>query len=162
MTRILSQSFLLWVIALANMMAVQPVWAVEESEIPELGEEAGEPRNSQPATSVTEWLAQLEETLVQITEIQVNPTEQGVAIVLETGTDALSIPTTKTDGNRLTAVIPNAILVLPDGPEYRQTNPATGIAEVSVTPLSEDQVLDSDCWGRKPPQQSLSSIKTQG
>lgn len=140
MKRILSKSFLLWAVALANMMAAHPVCAVEESEIPELGGEAGEPQNPQPATSVTEWLAQIEETLVQITEIQVNPTEQGVAIVLETSADALSIPTTETEGNRLTAVIPNAVLALPDGPEYRQTNPATGIAEVSVTPLTADQV----------------------
>ncbi|ABW28387.1 TonB-dependent siderophore receptor [Acaryochloris marina] len=140
MTRKSIQFFLLWAVALTNVIAVNPVWATEEPEVPGLGDKSGEPQYPQPATSVTEWLAQIEETLVQITEIQVNPAEQRVEIVLETGSDALSIPTTKTDGNRLFAVIPNAVLALPDGPDYRQMNPATGIAEVSVTPLTADQV----------------------
>lgn len=140
MKRILSKSLFLWVVALGNMVATSSVWAAGELEVPELGDETRETQHRQPATSVTEWLAQIEEALVQITGVQVNSTEQGLDIVLSTNTDALDIPTTATEGNRLTAVIPNAVLVLPDGPEYRQANPAAGIAEINVVPLAGDRV----------------------
>lgn len=134
-------SLQLWVIILVNTIFVPSAWAAEEPAVVGLGEaDIIEPERDQPATSVTEWLAQIEETLVQITGVQVNSTEQGLDIVLSTNTDALNLPATATEGNRLTAVIPNAVLVLPDGPEYRQVNPATGIAEVNVTPLPGDQV----------------------
>lgn len=140
MKSILSKSFLPWVVVLVNMMVAPSVWAAREFEILELGKETRELELRQPITSITERLAQIEATLVQITRVQVNRAEQGLAIVLETSAGELSVPATTTEGNRLKAVIPNTVLALPDGPGYRQVNPSTGIAEVSVIPLPENQV----------------------
>ncbi|PZD72621.1 Ferrichrome-iron receptor [Acaryochloris thomasi RCC1774] len=133
----------LWAIALAGLGATQSVLATEKpATTDELAEllEILEPEDRQPAASVTEWLAQIEATQIQVTGIQINPTEQGLSIVLETTADDLAIPAATTEGNRLTAIIPNAVLALPGGPEYQQDNPVEGISQVSVIPLSGDQV----------------------
>lgn len=151
----------LWALVLINATVVPVAWAAEEPAVVGLGK-AGSiaPEHDQPTTSVTEWLAQIEETLIQITGVQVNATEQGLDIVLSVNTDALNLPTTTTEGNRLTAVIPNAVLALPDGPAYRQTNPATGIAEVLVTPLQEDQVQVEIVGTETPPTVTIQNETT--
>ncbi|MEO0377312.1 MAG: TonB-dependent receptor plug domain-containing protein, partial [Cyanobacteria bacterium P01_A01_bin.17] len=151
----------LWALVLINATVVPVALAAEEPAVAGLGE-AGSiaPEHDQPATSVTEWLAQIEETLIQIQGVQINSTEQGLDIVLSTNTDTLNLPTTTTEGNRLTAVIPNAVLAIPDGPAYRQTNPATGIAEVSVTPLPEDQVQVEIVGTEAPPTVTIQNEAT--
>lgn len=70
--------------------------------------------------------------LIQVTGVQLNPTTQGIEVVLET-TAALN-PETFVEENTLIADIPNAVLLLPEGEEFQAT-PAAGIASVSVTNL---------------------------
>jgi iron complex outermembrane receptor protein len=65
--------------------------------------------------------------------VQVNPTETGVEVILETAEGELATPTTQTVGNALIADIPNAVLALPDDDEFQAASPAEGIALVSVT-----------------------------
>ncbi|ABW31702.1 TonB-dependent siderophore receptor [Acaryochloris marina] len=159
-TRLFGKSLLLWVFTLANILTAPSVWAVDKSENSTEVAEASNHEREQPTTSVTEWLAQIEEAIIQITKVQVNPTAQGLSIILETGRDELSVPTTTAQENRLTAVIPNAVLALPDGPEYRQLNPATGIAEVSVTSLTADQVTVEIVGTDAPPTVSIQNEDT--
>ncbi|MGP1383616.1 MAG: TonB-dependent receptor plug domain-containing protein [Thainema sp.] len=76
----------------------------------------------------------LAQSVTQVTGVQVNPTETGVAITLETAAGELSPPSTAVVGNALIADIPNATLALPEGDEFQQVSPVEGIALVSVTP----------------------------
>jgi iron complex outermembrane receptor protein len=89
-----------------------------------------------PATTVEEWVAQMEASLVQITNVRVEATESGLQVVLETENGSLAVPETQTLGNALIADIPNATIA----EEFSQANPIEGIALVSVTSLPGDRV----------------------
>jgi iron complex outermembrane recepter protein len=88
------------------------------------------------ATTVTDWIAQIEASLVQITGVRVEETEAGLQVVLETADGTLDVPETRSIGNALIADIPNATIV----EEFSQANPIEGIALVSVTSLPGDRV----------------------
>ncbi|MEO1126308.1 MAG: AMIN domain-containing protein, partial [Cyanobacteria bacterium J06639_16] len=90
-----------------------------------------------PATTVDDWIAQIEAVLVQITGVRIEETEAGLQVVLETMDGELATPTTSTSGNALILEIPNAVLV---GEAFEQFEPADGIALVQVTQLPNDQV----------------------
>ncbi|MBE7385520.1 MAG: TonB-dependent siderophore receptor [Leptolyngbya sp. SIO1E4] len=96
--------------------------------------------STQPATTVTEWMAQIEASLVQITNVRLEDTEAGLQVILETADGELVTPTTTVSGNALIAEIPNAVLTLPDGEEFQQFEPAGGIALVQVTELPNNRV----------------------
>ncbi|MEO0377757.1 MAG: TonB-dependent receptor plug domain-containing protein, partial [Cyanobacteria bacterium P01_A01_bin.17] len=163
MKRGFGKSLPIWAIALASFGATQSAWAAEENAIiDELAElsEISEPKNHQSATSVTEWLAQIEETQIQVTGVQVNPTEQGLSILLETAADDLTIPATTIEGNQLTAIIPNAVLALPDGPDYRQNNPAPGLSQISITQLPGEQVQVEIVGEEAPPTVTIDNEPT--
>ena len=82
----------------------------------------------QPATTMAEWVAQIEAARVQIIGVRIEEIEAGLQIVLETAEGALPTPTTAMVGNALIAEIPNAVLVLPEGDAFEQFEPAAGIA----------------------------------
>jgi iron complex outermembrane recepter protein len=104
----------------------------EETERREISEVSHLSELDQPATTVDQWLAQ---SLVQVTGVRLNPSVNGLEVVLETAAGSLSAPVTSTVGNALIAEIPNAVLALPDRDEFQAANPAEGIALISVTGL---------------------------
>ncbi|NEQ30133.1 MAG: TonB-dependent receptor plug domain-containing protein [Leptolyngbya sp. SIO4C5] len=118
------------------------------------------PSTPPPATTVTDWLAQIEASLVQITNVRVEDTETGLQVILETANGELAAPTTTVSGNALIAEIPNAVLALPNADEFQQFDPAAGIALVSVTPLPNDQVRIAITGTDAPPAVDLSSAAT--
>lgn len=91
----------------------------------------------QSATTVDEWMQQIAQSLVQVTGVQVNPTDTGIEVILETADGQLATPATSVVGNALIADIPNAVLALPEGEEFQAANSAEGIALVSVTPRGD-------------------------
>ncbi|MEO0537500.1 MAG: TonB-dependent siderophore receptor [Cyanobacteria bacterium P01_A01_bin.123] len=98
-------------------------------------------QQGQSATTVDEWMAQIEAALVQITGVRLAATEAGLQVVLETADDReLAVPTTTVSGNALIAEIPNAVLALPAGDEFQQFEPAEGIALLQVTEVPGDRV----------------------
>ncbi|MCU0527807.1 MAG: TonB-dependent siderophore receptor [Elainella sp. Prado103] len=105
----------------------------------------------QPATTVAEWMAQMEAARVQIIGVRIETTETGLQVVLETAEGGLSAPATRTIGNALIADIPNAVLALPEGDEFQQTNPIEGIALVSVTSLPNNRVRVAITGTEAPP-----------
>lgn len=109
-----------------------------------------------PNTTVDEWIAQIEQTAIQITGVQVNPTEAGLALILETD-QPLEPPSTSVVGNALIADIANAVLALPEGEEFQQANPAAGIALVSVTSLPNNRVRVAITGVDTPPTVDLST-----
>ncbi|WP_299486210.1 TonB-dependent receptor plug domain-containing protein, partial [Acaryochloris sp. IP29b_bin.137] len=132
------------VIATLGLIAPLPLRAEQAAGVPETLEidlaKLSTPPSSQPATSVKEWQAQIEASIVEITAVRVEPSPEGLTIILESETGQLSIPTPTTEGNRLSAIIPNAVLVLPEGPSFEQANPTPEITQISVTNQADDQV----------------------
>lgn len=104
----------LWVGTASVLLAgALPLGALAETAIAEKA------ATSDPATTVVEWIAQMEATLVQITGVRVEETEAGLQIVLETATGELIAPATTVTGNALIAEIPNAVLALSDNASER-------------------------------------------
>lgn len=91
---------------------------------------------TQPATTVTDWIVQIEAALVQINEVQVEQTGAGLQVILETAEGSLEVPETRLVGNALIADIPNATIA----EEFSQADPIEGIALISVTNLPGDRV----------------------
>ncbi|NCJ08619.1 TonB-dependent siderophore receptor [Synechococcales cyanobacterium C] len=115
------------------------------------------PAYSTAATTVDEWMAQIAQSLTQITNVQVNPTEAGLELILQTAEGELPVPTPSVVGNALIAEIPNAVLALPEGNSFEQFNPAEGIALVSVTGLPGDRVRVSITGTDAPPEAQVST-----
>lgn len=132
------------VIATLGLIAPLPVRAEQAAGVPETSDidlaKLSTPPSAQPATSVKEWQAQIEAFIVEITAVRVEPSPEELNIILETETGQLSIPTPTTEGNRLSAVIPNAVLALPEDPSFEQANPTPEITQISVTNQADDQV----------------------
>jgi iron complex outermembrane receptor protein len=103
---------------------------VSAAEIPQLSELRS------PATTITDWMAQIEASLVQITGVRVEETELGLQIVLEAAEGNLNVSETRSVGNALIADIPNATIAQ----EFSQADPIEGIVLVSVTSLLGDRV----------------------
>jgi iron complex outermembrane recepter protein len=88
-----------------------------------------------PATTVKEWMAQVEAATVQVTNVRLERTEAGLDIILETAEGKpLQVDASKfrAEGNNLVADIPNAVLALPQGQTFGVENPTTDIATVQV------------------------------
>jgi iron complex outermembrane receptor protein len=87
------------------------------------------------ATSVKEWMAQIEAATQQVTAVKLNPTPAGLEIIFDTPDGKpLAVDATKfrTEGNSLIADIPNAVLALPEGQAFTAENPTAEIANVQV------------------------------
>ncbi|MBE9168872.1 TonB-dependent siderophore receptor [Pleurocapsales cyanobacterium LEGE 06147] len=96
-----------------------------------------------PVTKVKNWLAQGEAETIQVTDVQLNRTQTGLEIVLDTQDGKLlPIDATKFRAvrNTLIADIPNAVLALPEGKEFQVENPTDDIANVRVTQLDATQI----------------------
>ncbi|WP_171974799.1 TonB-dependent siderophore receptor [Leptolyngbya sp. 'hensonii'] len=93
-------------------------------------------QRQQPATTVKDWIAQIEAATVKVTRVSLDRTDAGLQITLETAEGKpLQIDATKfrTEGNKLIADISNAILTLPGGQEFRAENPTTDIVTLQIT-----------------------------
>ncbi|BAY69653.1 TonB-dependent receptor [Nostoc sp. PCC 7120 = FACHB-418] len=88
-----------------------------------------------PPTSVKDWLSQSAPTppKIKITGVRINRTDDNFEIILETPDGEISAPETLQEGNIFIADIPNAVLALPEGKEFREDTPVDGISYVTVT-----------------------------
>ncbi|MBE9167122.1 TonB-dependent siderophore receptor [Pleurocapsales cyanobacterium LEGE 06147] len=82
-----------------------------------------------PASSLKEWLAQ---SLTRVTGVRLNQTDDELEVILETPTGEQLVPLILSEGNNLVIDILDATLALPTGSEFRETNPADGITEITV------------------------------
>lgn len=78
--------------------------------------------------------------VAQITGVQVNPTTDGLEILLETAAGASTLVQSSRTGDRFVAEIKNAQLALPEGNTFRQENPTEQIRLVSITPLDQNRI----------------------
>ncbi|MFO5494324.1 MAG: AMIN domain-containing protein, partial [Cuspidothrix sp.] len=78
--------------------------------------------------------------LTQVTDVKLSPIEGGVSVILRTGTgDRPQVFTTKKDKSLVADVI-NVQLRLPKGDNFRQENPAPGIALIEVKQLDTNSI----------------------
>lgn len=101
------------------------------------------------------------QSLLRVTSIQVNVTEAGLEVILQTDRGEFIVPAPATVGNALIADIPNAVLALPDGDEFQQFNPVEGIALVTVTNYPENQVRVAITGLSAPPTAEVSAEAQQ-
>jgi len=78
--------------------------------------------------------------VTQVTAVQLNPTDNGLEIVLETPSGRAPQVFTSSYGKTFVANIINTQLRLPNGQDFRQDNPGTGIAAVTVTQQTTNSI----------------------
>jgi iron complex outermembrane receptor protein len=105
------------------------------------------------ATSVADWIAQVEAARVQITGVRIERADARLQVILETANGALQIPQTRTLGNALIVDIENAAIAQ----EFSQADPIEGIALVEVTGLPGDRVRVAITGTDAPPVAQISS-----
>jgi iron complex outermembrane recepter protein len=89
----------------------------------------------------TDVLVQNNKTItVSITGVKLNPTDNGLEVILEKQSGSVSPPLTKTEGNQWIAEIDNVTLSLPEGRSLRKINPAPAITEVTVQQIEDQKV----------------------
>ena len=112
----------------------------------------------QVSTNASELLAQSPANSVQITGVKLNPSANGLEVVLETARGAFSTPVAQTSGRLVYFDIPNATLALPSGDRFVAENPAEGVANVSVSQANDSYVRVIVTGVKTPPQASVSSV----
>jgi iron complex outermembrane recepter protein len=125
-------AYLLCIAATASLIVIQPIKAAEK-----------------PSTQAADLLAQTADpaSTIQVTGVRLNPTDKGIEIILKTAQGATLQPeASKNSNTTFFAEIPNAVLALPDGKEFRVENPVTGIKTVTVTQL-EGNVIQIQAIG---------------
>ena len=118
----------------------------------------------QTATTVKDWLAQVQAAIGQVTRVQLNRTDTGLEIVLETQNGkSLQVDATKfrSEGNSLIADIPKALLALPEMQVFNAENPTTDIATVRIVQLNATSIRVS-VTGKNALPTSEVTLKTGG
>lgn len=78
--------------------------------------------------------------IAQVTGVRLNPTSEGIEIILDTEDGRPLQVFSASFGETLQVDVITAQLRLPGGNEYRQDKPAAGIASVTVTPLDNNSI----------------------
>jgi len=113
---------------------------------------------SHPATTMADWVAQINVSLTQITEVWLNPTDSGLEVVLAT-LDGTQPPfTTSVVGNALIITIPNAALALPGGEAFQSVNPVERVAFLEVTSFGATDVRVAITGTDAPPIADVRSV----
>lgn len=129
------------------------------------GRRAAEGRSAEATVAILdELLAQSEPATeplaaTEVTGVRLEETEAGFTLLLETDGEP-PVPETTVRGNAAIANIPNAILNLPDGKDFLASNPAEGIALVSVSALPDNRVRIAVTGANVPPAVNLQVIAT--
>ncbi|MEA5618913.1 AMIN domain-containing protein [Cronbergia sp. UHCC 0137] len=76
----------------------------------------------------------------EITQVQLNPIDGGISVVLKTSSGSRSQVFTTKKGKALVADMTNTQLRLPQGKNFRQDNPAPGIISIEVNQLDTNSV----------------------
>ena len=95
-------------------------------------------RDSRHATSVKEWMAQVEAVLVRITSVNIDQTNQGLRVILATETGQALQATQQSEENILILTVPNAVLSREQSLDVEK--PAEGIDRVTVTQVNSTSI----------------------
>ncbi|HEY9767140.1 MAG TPA: TonB-dependent receptor [Coleofasciculaceae cyanobacterium] len=79
--------------------------------------------------------------ITRVTGVQINQTESELELILQTAAgEQKLVPLILPEGNNLVIDLLDATLALPAGDEFKQSNPAPGIREITVTQIDESNV----------------------
>ena len=78
--------------------------------------------------------------VIQVTGVRLNPTTNGLEVILETASRASPQVNTSSNNQTLLIDLSNAQLNLPESREFRSENPVEGITSVTVTSLSANSI----------------------
>lgn len=78
------------------------------------------------------------QAITQVTGVQINPTVDGIEVILETATGNNLVPLILPQGKNLLIEILDATLALPDGEVFSAANPTEGITSITVEPLPDN------------------------
>ncbi|MBD2164918.1 TonB-dependent siderophore receptor [Calothrix membranacea FACHB-236] len=135
-----------------NMILVQPGWAKDKTQNPEVPsltpqriKNSSIPQISDielPATSAQMLVQTPQTNVVAITSVKANPTDKGVEVILETTQGEQLQITNRSEGNNFIADVPNAQLRLPSGEAFtfRSEKPIAGITEITVTNIDANNI----------------------
>lgn len=98
----------------------------------------------------------------KVTAVQLNQTNSGLNVVLQTSSDARPQIFTSKRGNTLVADIINAQLSLPQGNNFRQDRPAPGIDSIVVTQLDNNSLRMIVTGSASAPSSQLQARNAQG
>ena len=98
----------------------------------------------------------------KVTAVQLNQTNSGLNVVLQTSSDARPQVFTSKRGNTLVADIINAQLSLPQGNNFRQDRPAPGIDSIVVTQLDNNSLRMIVTGSASAPSSQLQARNAQG
>jgi type IV pilus assembly protein PilQ len=98
----------------------------------------------------------------KVTAVQLNQTNSGLNVVLQTSSDARPQVFTSKRGNTLVADIINAQLSLPQGNNFRQDRPAPGIDSIVVTQLDQNSLRMIVTGSASAPSSQLQARNAQG
>lgn len=81
-------------------------------------------------------------TVIEVTGVKANPTQQGVEVILQTSQGEQLQITNRSEGNNFIADIPSAQLRLPNGDAFtfRSEKPVEGITEITVINLDANTI----------------------
>ncbi|MBD2435881.1 TonB-dependent siderophore receptor [Nostoc sp. FACHB-110] len=79
-------------------------------------------------------------SITKVTGVKLNSTDKGIEVILESANTEALKPVNHNQGNSYVVDIPNAVLALPDGGNFTQNNPKSGIVSVSVTQIDPNTV----------------------
>ncbi|KAM3098463.1 TonB-dependent siderophore receptor [Phormidesmis sp. 146-35] len=100
--------------------------ATEENSVSQLSQV---PR---PATTVKEWMAQVEAATVRVTGARVEPAAGTIRVILDTSAGISAVPTRRSEGNTLITELEGAVLALPEGNRVAVDKPGEGISAIEV------------------------------
>ncbi|MEG5235106.1 TonB-dependent receptor [Microcoleus sp. AT9b-C3] len=83
---------------------------------------------------------QISQSVVQVTGVRINPTANGLEVILETPSGQVLQAVTRIEGKSAISDIENAQLALPSGGEFKASSPDRGIASVTVTQLEGNRI----------------------
>jgi iron complex outermembrane recepter protein len=121
--------YLAWALSLGALLIAPGAAAGEPASISEVKD------LPKAATTVQDWMAQVEAATVRVSVVRLERTETGLEIVLETAEgNPLPVDPAKfrAEGNSLIAEIPNTVLALPEAAAFTAENPIPEIANVQV------------------------------
>ncbi|MEB3336206.1 MAG: TonB-dependent receptor [Leptolyngbyaceae bacterium] len=166
-----------WMVSVLLLLMTGPAWAEGEQgpEFRETGirtleleikkeqnsetlkrEVKGEIEVSLPSP-IEQGVTKIVQGIAQITDVRLNPTADGVEIILETSAELAT--STTVVGNTLIVNISNGVLALPSGEEFQAENPTEGIALVSIT--SQGDGIQVAITGSEAPPTAMTNPEAQ-
>lgn len=132
-----------WLVIFVYLCGIEP--ALAETKMTNFAAKNQQLDNRQTesySTSAQDLLAQENApvSLVRITGVELEQTDDGLEIVFQTPTKQKLVPLIRPEGNNLVIDILDATLALPTGNEFRETNPLPGITEISAVQVDDSSI----------------------